>query len=185
MKIFQKILLAGEDVQTYTRSGMYYNEEVPADIHDGAVVAVGGPVDHEVYGPNVKDLNVRELTTPEADTDFVAFVDYVGVNKVDTMGVRYYVGDKVAGLYPHAGERTRIRIPVVLDEFWLGDENFDATPVVGQYYTVVAGNTVLGNASATKSTGKLCVKVEDTKPLTEGMVDTGTLYRCTVVAVPA
>lgn len=92
MKMFNKIALAGEDVQTYTRSGRFYNGDEVADIHDGAVVKVGGPVDHEVYA-GVKDLNVCKLTAPEAVTDLVAFVDYVGVSRARVMGVTYYVGD--------------------------------------------------------------------------------------------
>lgn len=92
MKIFQKIELAGEDVQSYTRSGMFFDNDVVADVGDGAVVAVGGPVDHEIY-TGMKDLNLRKLTTPQSAGDVVAFVDYVGINKVTTMGVQYFVGD--------------------------------------------------------------------------------------------
>ncbi len=93
MKMFNKIALAGEDVQTYTRSGRFYGADGnPAEIFDGAVVAVGGPVDHEVYD-NTKDLNVSKLTAPATVKDIVGIVDYVGINKADVMGVTYYVGD--------------------------------------------------------------------------------------------
>ena len=187
MKLFQKIELAGEDVQTLTRSGRFYannadGELVPADVHDGAVVKVGKPIDHDVWD-GMKDLNVRELTTPTATNDLVAFVDYVGISKAKVMGVTYYVGDKVAGTYPIAGENTRIRIPMILDEFWLCDENFDAEPVVGNTYVVKPNDTVL--TAGAKVAGELCVQIEDTKPLIEGMVNTGVMYRCTVVAAPA
>lgn len=181
-KIFQKIALAGEDVQTLTRSGRFYNGDEVADIHDGALVKVGGPVTHDAFAP-IMDLNVRKLTAPTAVTDLVAFVDYVGISKADVMGVRYNVGDKIVGTYPHAGENTRIRIPMILDEFWLGEENFDAKPEVGKVYTVKPNDTVL--TAGAKTAGQLCIEIVDTKPLTEGMVDTGVLYRCSVVAVPA
>lgn len=90
--IFQKIALAGEDVQTLTRSGRYYEDDKVADIMDGRLVKVGGPIDHDVY-TGMKDLNVRKLTKPEAVTDLIGIVDYVGISKADVMGVRYYVGD--------------------------------------------------------------------------------------------
>lgn len=93
MKIFQKIALAGEDVQTLTRSGMFFNgENKPTDVEDGAVVVMGDPIDHAVYA-GMKDLNVRKLTAPAKATDKVVLVDYVGVSKADVMGVRYHVGD--------------------------------------------------------------------------------------------
>lgn len=184
MKIFQKIALAGEDVQTFTRSGMFFDADGnPADVEDGAVAVLGDPIDHEVYN-GIKDLNVRKLTAPEAATDKIVLVDYVGVSKADVMNVRYHVGDKVAGTYPHAGEYTRVRVPVMYDEFWLGSENFDTAPEVGQYATVAAGSTALTVVDAPVA-GQFCVKIDDTKNLIMGTVNDSIMYRCFVVGLPA
>ena len=95
MKLFQKVLMASEDVQAYVRSGKYFDsadDEQP--ISDGACVVVGDLVDNDAY-PTVKDFNVRKLGPVKAQTDKVVFVDYVGVSEVDVVNVRYRVGDSV------------------------------------------------------------------------------------------
>lgn len=93
MKIFQKILLAGEDVQSYTRSGRFYDaDDKVAEVDDGAIVVMGDLDESAVYA-NTKDLNVRKLTAPAAVTDDVVIVDYVGTQSATVNGVVYKVGD--------------------------------------------------------------------------------------------
>lgn len=92
MQVFQKNLMASEDVKSYLGTGVYKNSGEFAAIHDGAVVTVGALVDHDAY-PNMKDVNTRELAQPTAITDKVVFVDYVGVSSAEVMGVTYRVGD--------------------------------------------------------------------------------------------
>ena len=92
MQMIQKIQMASEDVKSYLHTGVFYAEDEPAEVCDGGVVVVGELLDHDVY-TGLKDMNKRKLTAPEAVTDKVAIVDYVGVNQVDVMGVTYRIGD--------------------------------------------------------------------------------------------
>lgn len=75
-------------------------------------------------------------------------------------------------------------MPLLYDEFWLGDENFEGTPEAGKFATVTAGSTKLTIGDAPVA-GQFNVKIEDTKPLILGTVNDSTMYRCTVVGLPA
>lgn len=178
MKLFEKILMASEDVKSYLVSGR--NDE--AEMWDGAVVTIGDLVDHEVYA-NVKDMNTRAVELGMQDGKRYGIVDYVNVNQVDLYAntnspVTYRVGDKVYGLAVPKGWATRVRVPQVGDEFFLGDENFVATPTVGQEYGADASG--LFNASGV---GTFKVKVEYGTNKITGTVNNGMKYFCTVVAI--
>ena len=54
MKIFQKNLMASEDVQALLGTGVFYDGEGTAAIHDGALVTVGDIEKHSIYA-NLKD----------------------------------------------------------------------------------------------------------------------------------
>jgi hypothetical protein len=179
MKIFQKNLMASEDIQSFLGTGVFYDGEETAAIHDGAAVVVGDIEAHSVYG-NMKDVNVRKITAPEAATDKVAIVDYVNRSEGDIMGVTYREGIQTAGLVAPAGKQVRYRILAVGDSFWLGTDNFDGTPEEGKYAIPTAGDTIWTVASD-KATEGVCLKIETTKPLTEGTVNTDKLYFCTVI----
>lgn len=186
MKIFQKIQMASEDVKSLLKTGVYYASGNPAQIHDGAVVVVGDPLDHELYA-SMKDLNNRKLTAPVATTDkMVGFVDYVGVSQANVMDVTYRIGDKTAGVMPVVGEPVRVRIPMIGDEFWLGADNFtegDAAVAVGKYAVAKANDTVLEVKNDAPETEGICVKVEDVKDLVLGQINDSKMYRCRVVAL--
>lgn len=181
MKIFQKIQMASEDVKSLLKTGVFYAEGVEAVTHDGALVHIGDPVDHDLYS-SMKDLNARKIEAVTSATDkLMGFVDYVGVSQADVMGVTYRIGDKTAGVAPIAGERIRVRVPALHDEFWLGADNFKSEPSVGDFVVPTVGDTVLTVGSETSD--GLCLKVEDTKTLITGQVNDGTLYRCRVVSL--
>lgn len=181
MKIFQKIQMASEDVKSLLKTGVFYDSDVEAATHDGALVHIGDPVTHDLYD-SMKDLNARKLEAVTAvDDKLMGFVDYVGVNQTDVMGVVYRIGDKVAGVAPIAGERIRVRVPVLHDEFWLGVDNFSVEPTIGQYAVPTVGDTILTVQNDAPASG-LALKVEDTKALITGQVNDGKLYRCRVVS---
>lgn len=95
MQLFAKIQMASEDVKSYLHTGVFYAEDEPAQVYDGAVVVVGELLDHDVYA-GMKDMNKHKLTAPAATTDYVSVVDYVGVNKADVYGdgsVIYNIGE--------------------------------------------------------------------------------------------
>lgn len=180
MQLFQKNLMASEDVKAMLGTGRYYEGAEAAEIHDGALVVLGDLENHDVYA-NIKDINVRKITKPLAQTDDVVIVDYAGVSEGMINGVLYREGYKTAGLKAPAGEVVRYRRLQVGDSFWLAKGNFVAEPAEGQYAAPTANDTRF-TAGAEKVEGALNVKIEATKPLTEGMVNTDTLYLCTVVA---
>lgn len=181
MKIFQKNLMASEDVKAYLGTGVFYKGAKQESIHDGAIVVVGDLEDHSVYA-GIKDVNVRKLTAPAAATDKVVIVDYVGVSNGEIMGNTYREGVKTAGLTAPKGERVRYRVPQVGDTFYLGTGNFDKAPTIGQFAGVTATDTILTVEESAPVSG-FGVKIEDKKTLTEGTVDTDTLYFCRVVSI--
>lgn len=181
MKMFNKILMGSEFNENLLKTGVFFDGDEEAAVEDGAVVSVKGLMDHDLY-TGLKDFNARKITAFDADAPIFGFIDYVGVSEADVMGVTYRVGDKTAGLAPAAGDRVRVRIPVIGDEFYLGDENFDGTPEVGKFAAPAAGETTLAVANAAAASG-LCVEIEDTKTLITGQVNGGTLYRCRVISL--
>ena len=178
MKLFEKIRMASEVVDSYLVSG----RNDAAEMWDGAVVTIGGLVDHEVYA-NVKDMNTRAVELGMQAGKCYGIVDYVNVNQVDLYAntnspVTYREGDKVYNLTVPKGWATRVRVPKVLDTFFLGDENFTATPVAGQEYGADANGKF-----AASGVGTFKVKVEyETNKIT-GAVNNGKKYFCTVVAI--
>ena len=181
MKLFQKVIMASENVQSYVRSGKFMSEDEPAAVSTGACVVAGDLVDHAVYA-DTKDFNVRELTAPAAQTDKVVFVDYVGVSEVDVVGVNYRVGDKTWGYDAPAGTVVRYRMPQIGDMFWLGADNFVAAPTVGQFAAPTASDTRM-TASGAEVEGATNLKIEDEADIITGMVNNGKKYLCTVVSV--
>lgn len=179
MKIFQKNLMASEDVQVLLGTGVFYDGNKTAAIHDGALVEVGDIESHSIYA-NLKDVNVRKITAPTADTTNYAIVDYVNRSEGEIQGVTYREGIKTAGLVAPAGKQVRYRFFKKNDSFYLGTDNFIGTPATGKYAIPTVGDTVWTITDA-KATEGPCVKIETTKALTEGAVDTDTLYFCTVV----
>lgn len=182
MKLFQKVLMASEDVQAYVRSGKYFDSaDTEQPISDGACVVAGDLVANDAY-PTVKDFNVRKLGLAKAQTDKVVFVDYVGVSEADVVGVRYRVGDKTYGYDAPAGTVVRYRQVMPGDMFWLGADNFVSAPSVGQFAAPTVSDTRL-TAGATEVEGATNVKIEAVQDIITGMVNDGKKYLCTVVSV--
>lgn len=174
MKLFEKILMASEDVKSYLVSGVCETE-----LHDGALVKIGDLVDHEVYA-GLKDMNTRHIEAYAGQGRY-GFVDYVGVSEADAMGVKYRVGDKTAGMPVPAGKHTRVRVPQIGDEFFLGDGNFD-TEVGANGYAIAGSNGLLTPAAAATKDG-LCIKIEFETNKIVGAVNDGKKYFCTVLSI--
>lgn len=180
MKIFQKNLMQSEDVKALLGTGIFYKGGKEAECPDGAIVAIGDLEAHSIY-EGMKDVNVRKITAPTAETKDYAVVDYVGRSEGDINGVTYREGIKTAGIPVPAGRPTRYRIVKKGDTFYLGTDNFIGTPAVGKFAKMTADATEWTIADEAAESG-LCVKIETTKALTEGAVDTDTLYFCRVVS---
>lgn len=160
-------------------SGYFYAEDATAPVEDGSVVVVGDVVNHSVFA-GMLDFDNRKIAFPEADTDRVAVVDYVGVSEGMIGGNLYREGIKTAGLTCPAGRPTRVRVLEVGDTFFTASGNFVGTPVIGEYAVPTAGKGEW-TPVAEKAADKVCIKIEGSKPLTQGTVDADTLYFCTVV----
>lgn len=182
MKMFNKILMESEFSTNLLKDCYFQNSGVDAVVEDGALVSIGGLRDHDLY-TGMKDLNARNAKAFDTTMPIYGFVDYVGVSHADVMGVNYRIGDKLAGVYPAAGEGTRVRMLAIGDEFYLGDENFSATPTVGEFAVPSAGSTKMAPA-ATAAVSGLCLAIEDTRDLIMGQVNEGSkLYRCRVISL--
>lgn len=180
MKLFNKIIMASEEENHMLKDGYFVEDGVEAPVEDGALVSIKELRDHDLY-PNMKDLNARVITAYDENAPIYGVVDYVGVSHANVMGVTYRIGDKTAGCYPEAGEGTRVRILALADEFYLGDENFDADPAVGKFAVPEAGKTTWKVVDDFADEG-LCVEIEDERDLITGQVNEGSkLYRCRVV----
>jgi len=165
------------------KDGYFQTNNADAAVEDGALVSIKALRAHDLYA-GMKDFNARNCTAYDADAPIFGFVDYVGVSHADVMGVNYRIGDKIAGVYPMAGEGARVRMVKVGDEFYLGNENFDANPAVGKFAICEAGKTTLKVVDAAGAAGaKLIVEIEDTRDLIMGQVNEGSkLYRCRVIS---
>lgn len=86
-----------------------------------------------------------------------------------------------AGLPVPVGGRTRVRLPKVHDEFFLGDDNF-TTEVGNNAYAVPAADGMWA-PSATAATSGLCLKIEFGTNKITGQVNDGMKYFCTVVSI--
>ena len=95
------------------------------------------------------------------------------------MNVWYSEGVKTCGLPVPAGKATRVRTLKLGDEFYLGEDNFESAPTVGQF--AVAGTDGMWATSATEVKDKLCVKIEFNKDKIIGVKNEGKKYFCTVV----
>jgi len=173
--------MASEHENNLLKDCYFQAAGVDAAVEDGALVSIKAPRAHDLYS-NMKDLNARNCTAFDENAPIYGVVDYVGVSHADVMGVQYRIGDKIAGVYPAAGEGTRVRMLYLGDEFYLGNENFDASPAVGKFAIPEAGKTTW-KIQATKAASGLCIELEDERNLIMGQVNEGTkLYRCRVIS---
>lgn len=181
MKLFNKIIMSSEEDISLLKDGYFVDASGDdAEVEDGALVSIKEIRDHDLYA-NVKDLNARNITAYDSSAPIYGVVDYVGVSHGDVMGVTYRVGNKIAGTFPVAGEGTRVRMLSLGDEFYLGDENFDADPAVGSFAIPENGKTTWKIQSSIATSG-LCIELEDDRDLIMGQAYEGSkLYRCRVV----
>ena len=182
-KLFWKNRMASEDVGSLLISGRYYEDDAVAEIHDGALVVVGNLEPHAYY-EGVKDLNVRKITAPEADTDNVAIVDIVNVSEGKIKGVLYREGIKTTDATQEAGIPVRVRVLSDFDSFTIGAGNIVGEAGEGKYLIPTADSTLF-TVSATEVAGKRNFYIEAKNPLIEGFIDTDDKYLVTVLPIKA
>lgn len=186
MKMFNKIIMASESEDNKLKTGVFGVEDgdtfTEAPVEDGAVVSIKGRYDHDLYR-GLKDLNARKITAFDANAPIYGVVDYVGVSQADVEGVVYRIGDKIAGLGVPAGERTRVRMLELGDEFYLCEGNFDGTPDEGKYAYPVNGKTTWKVDAAPANSG-LCIVIEEPRQLIMGQVNADSImHACRVISL--
>lgn len=181
MKQFSHYKMTSEYDGSKLVSGVFYADDAVAAVEDGTIVEIGDVVNHSVFA-GMKDFDNRKVTLPTANSTRLGVVDYVGVSEGMIAGNLYREGIKTAGLTCPAGRPTRVRVLEVGDTFFTASGNFDVSvvPEPGKYAAPTTGGLWLASAEAAES--GLCIKIEGTKPLTQGTTDVDTLYFCTVVS---
>ena len=145
-KVFDKALMASEDVQSYVGSCKYMEDGEYARIHDGALVNLGGLAKDDTYGANSLDYNVYEAVAPQADhlsKEEVVIVDLSSISEGIINGNEYKIGVKLVNRELEAGFAARFRRLMKGDKFWIGEGNFDAAPAIGNIVNAQAGKTTL------------------------------------------
>ena len=154
------------------------------DVIDGALVTLGDLVADTTYTNTGVEYDTYEAAAPEAATDEVVIVDYAGIETYAESGYAnnnvIKEGIKLYGLTVKAGDIFRVRRLALHDKFWLGEGNFVAAPVVGEYATATAGDQK-HTAAATLPQSGYAIKVLVQRDLTVGMSSKGYMYLCEVV----
>lgn len=189
LQMFNKIRMQSEWNTAMLFDGVFYDATpAAAEVEDGACVSIKDPVLNALYdgnyghpydgsypGPAIKDLNANKITAYDGADDLVGFIDFVGVAGQEVQGNLWKIGDKIAGIKVPAEWHTRVRIPQVGDEFYLGAGNFDAQPTTaeiaaGCFAAPEAGKTTLKKGTSKAASG-LCVKVLDERTMIFGTVN--------------
>lgn len=183
---FYKGLMASEDVKSYLGTTKFKASNAYAQIHDGALVTLGGLDVNNAYGATALDYNVYTSTAPAADTDPVVIIDLAEVSQGVIAGNNYKIGIKAVGLKCLAGFPARYRVPQKHDRFWVSGDCFNADPTVGEFAIPTAGTTYFTPSSTDASATKFCVKIQDSRDFTVGQTlagtgRTGKLYLCEVL----
>lgn len=166
--------MISDQIDAYLTNGV-----AQADLKDGYLVKLGDLANDLTYDANGKQYDLYEVEAPAA-ADEVAIIDYAGISEGEINGNEYKIGQKLYNLGIPAGTNFRVRRLGLHDKFWLGESNFDATPTVGEYAGIDAGQYTHKALAALPASG-YAVKVLIEKDLVTGMKNNGKLYLCEVV----
>lgn len=152
-------------------------------VKDGSLVVLGDLVADTTYAATGDyQYNAYEATAPAAVTDEVCIVDYAGISGGDIRDNYYKIGVKLYGLEAPAGEIVRVRRLHLHDKFWLGEDNFESAPTVGEYAELKAGS-FKHDPKSTLTGGQYAVKILKSEDLTTGMESNGKKYLVEVVSL--
>ena len=184
-KVFRAAEMMSEDVQSYVISCQYQEDSKDAPIADGSFVKLGELKPDKTYSEEGdKDYNVYLASAPTAVTDKVVVIDYPGVSEGTISGNSYRLGVKLFDLVAPAGRPVRARRLALGDRFWLGEENFSNSVVVGNIAGLEANKTTLKDSGSQEITGgQLNVKIHLGKDFNYGQSASGKLYLCEVVGL--
>ncbi len=159
------------------------NAVLASPVKDGALVALGNLAADTTYAASGDvEYDVYEAAAPAAATDEVVIVDYAGISGGDINENYYKMGVKLFNLEAPAGEIVRVRRLHLHDKFWLGADNFESAPTVGQYAEAKA-SSMKHDPKASLTGGQYGIKILKAQDLTVGMEAKGKMYLCEVVAL--
>lgn len=170
--LFYSGKMVSDQIDSYLTNGISEAAHI-----DGELVVLGGLAEDTTYSTTGIEYDTYKVEAPAAGKE-VAIIDYAGISEGEINGNVYKIGSKIYGLSIPAGETFRVRRLALHDKFWLGADNFAATPVVGKEY----GADADGKHNETP-VGDYKVKVLASRELTAGMTAKGLMYFCEVIAL--
>lgn len=107
---------------------------------NGGLVELGELHADDTYSATGLQYDVYDATAPTAEPKDLALIDYAGISEGEIAGNEYKIGIKLYNLNVPAGVITRVRRPFMHDKFWLGADNYDFDPAIGDLAGVKAGD---------------------------------------------
>ena len=169
--------MISDQIDAYLTNGV-----ADEDLYDGTLVALGDLVADTTYAEtgdvqyDVYEAAKAKATAADAE---VGIIDYAGISEGKIAGNEYKMGYKLYNLAVPAGTNFRVRRLNLHDKFWVGTDNFEGAPVVGEFAKVGAAGGFAPAATAPQA--GLAVKVLVEKDLTTGMRSQGKIYLVEVV----
>ena len=158
--------------------GLIHNVKLGADAYNGFIIALGGVAVDDVYSAaftrakgsayDYPNYNGFVGTAPVAVTDKVYVLDAPLVKSLKSGDNIYRFGNETYGNVLPAGTMGRARELAVTDTFVLGDENFNGTPVVGQFAILEAGKHTLLPSVTEPVTEGFAVEILEAVGITTG-----------------
>lgn len=178
-----KLFYAGKMLSMDADSQVTNGVNASAEIDDGSLVVLGnlaadttyaasGDIEHDLY----------TAAAPAAATDEVAIVDIAGISGGEIGGNYYKIGVKLFNLKAPKEEPFRVRRLHKHDKFWLGGDNFESAPTVGEYAEAKA-NSFKHEPQSSHTAGQYGIKILKAEDLTTGMESNGKRYLCEVIEV--
>ena len=179
MKTMAHVMYSGkmisDQIDAYLTNGV-----ADEDLYDGTLVALGDLVADTTYAETGDvQYDVYEAAKATAEDTEVGIIDYAGISEGEIAGNEYKMGYKLYNLAVPAGTNFRVRRLNLHDKFWVGTDNFEGAPVVGEFAKVGAAGGFAPAATAPQA--GLAVKVLVEKDLTTGMRSQGKIYLVEVV----
>lgn len=170
--VFYSGKMISDQIDSYLANGISEVAHI-----DGELVVLGDLAEDTTYEAAGVEYDTYKVVAPAAGKE-MAIIDYAGISEGEINGNVYKEGIKLYGLSVPAGEIFRVRRLNLHDKFWLGADNFDKTPTVGEE----VGALATGKHGA-EGVGTYKVKVLASRELTTGMKANGLMYLCEVVAL--
>lgn len=181
--LFYAGLMASQQLDVDLAGALVQDSGSDIAVKDGSLVVLGDLIADTTY-KNSGDFeyNAYKAAAPAAVTDEVCIVDYAGISGGDINGNYYKMGVKLYNLEAPAGEIVRVRRLHLHDKYWIGADNFESAPTVGQFAELKAGS-MKHDPKAALTGGQFAVKILKAEDLTVGMESSGLKYLCEVVAL--